>query len=173
MGTSPGRRAWQPAPVLPGESLWIEESGGRGRWRRRRTCTHLLLQELQNYNFLLNNSQQENVGSHQKRYPTSKGKGEAQQDSRGAKSYLDSNPNQAETHRWHKQSLYAPETREATETEPDLCLNVSCRSTGQQWPAAAVRALGAADLGTAQALLEEVAINPTIELPELTQDWGN
>ena len=31
-------------------------------------------------------------------------------------------------------------------------------------------ALGAADLGMAQALLEEVAINPTIELPELTQD---
>ena len=25
----------------------------------------------------------------------------------------------------------------------------------------------------AQALLEEVAINPTIESPELTQDWGN
>ena len=25
----------------------------------------------------------------------------------------------------------------------------------------------------AQALLEEVAINPTIELPEFTQDWGN
>ena len=25
----------------------------------------------------------------------------------------------------------------------------------------------------AKALLEEVAINPTIEPPELTQDWGN
>ena len=35
------------------------------------------------------------------------------------------------------------------------------------------RAVGAADLGMAQTLLEEVAINPTIELPELTQDWGN
>ena len=34
-------------------------------------------------------------------------------------------------------------------------------------------ALGAADSGMAYALLEEVAINPTIELPELTQDWGN
>ena len=31
--------------------------------------------------------------------------------------------------------------------------------------------VGAADLGMAQALLEEVAINSTIELPELTQDW--
>ena len=34
------------------------------------------------------------------------------------------------------------------------------------------RALGAADLGMARALLEEVAVNPTIELSELTQNWG-
>ena len=33
------------------------------------------------------------------------------------------------------------------------------------------RALGAADLGMAYALLKVVTINPTIELPELTQDW--
>ena len=46
------------------------------RWQCKRTCTHLLLWELQNYNSLLNNNQQENVGSQQKRYPTSKGKGE-------------------------------------------------------------------------------------------------
>ena len=32
-------------------------------------------------------------------------------------------------------------------------------------------ALGAADLGMAYALWEEVAINPTTELPELTPDW--
>ena len=44
---------------------------------------------------------------------------------------------------------------------------------GQQWPAARAGALGAAYLGMAQALLEEVAINPTIEPPELTQDWEN
>ena len=42
---------------------------------------------------------------------------------------------------------------------------------GQQWTATEAGALGAADLGMAQTLLEEVAINPTIELPELTQDW--
>ena len=39
---------------------------------------------------------------------------------------------------------------------------VVCAGTG---------ALGAADLRMAQTLLEEVIINPTIELPELTQDW--
>ena len=44
---------------------------------------------------------------------------------------------------------------------------------GQQWNVSGVRALGAVDLGMAQALLEEVTINPTIEPPELTQDWGN
>ena len=41
------------------------------------------------------------------------------------------------------------------------CLSVSCRGTGQQWSAAGAGALGAADLGMAYALLEEVTINPT------------
>ena len=53
----------------------------------------------------------------------------------------------------------------------ELCLSVSCGGMGQQWIAAG--SLGAADLGMAEALLEEVTINPTIEPPELTQDWGN
>ena len=60
-----------------------------------------------------------------------------------------------------------------TKTEPEPDLSVSCEGVGQQWPALGPGALCAADLGTAQALLEEVAINPTIEPPELTQDWGN
>ena len=42
---------------------------------------------------------------------------------------------------------------------------------GEWWTATVAWALGTADLGMAQTLLEEVAINPTIELPELTQDW--
>ena len=44
---------------------------------------------------------------------------------------------------------------------------------GQQWTAIGAGALGAADLDMAYALLEEVAINPTIEPRELTQHWGN
>ena len=62
------------------------------RWQSSRMCTHLLLQELQKYNSLLNNCQLENVGSHQKiphvqgqRRSTSKMVG-------GVKSYLESNP---------------------------------------------------------------------------------
>ena len=45
--------------------------------------------------------------------------------------------------------------------------------TGQQRPATGTGALGAADLGMAEALLEEVTVNPTIEPPGLTQDWEN
>ena len=44
---------------------------------------------------------------------------------------------------------------------------------GQQWTATGTGALGAADLGMAEALLEEVTVNPTIEPPGLTQDWEN
>ena len=70
-----------------------------------------------------------------------------------------------------KQTLCAPGPRDPTETEPELCLSISCGSMGQQWTAAGAGALVAADLGMAYTLLEEVAINPTIEPPELTQDW--
>ena len=60
-----------------------------------------------------------------------------------------------------------PGPSDTTETETVLCLRVSRGGTGQQWTAA-----GAGALGMAQALLEEVAINPTIEPPEFTPDWG-
>ena len=69
--------------------------------------------------------------------------------------------------------LCAPGTRDPTETETELCLSISCGGIGQQWPAAGAGALGEADWGMAYALFEEVTINPTIELPELTQVWGN
>ena len=70
-----------------------------------------------------------------------------------------------------KQILSIPGPRDPTETETELCLGVSCGVTDQQWPAAWAGRLGAADLGLVYTLLEEVAINPTIELPELTEDW--
>ena len=38
---------------------------------------------------------------------------------------------------------------ETTESEPELCLSVSCEGMGQQWPAAGAEALGPADLGMA------------------------
>ena len=48
-----------------------------------------------------------------------------------------------------KQTLYAPEPRDPTETEPELCLSVSCGGSGHQWTAAGARDLGAVDLGMA------------------------
>ena len=48
-----------------------------------------------------------------------------------------------------KQTLCTPETRGPTDTEPELCLSVSCGGTGQQWPVTGAGALGAADLGMA------------------------
>ena len=68
-----------------------------------------------------------------------------------------------------KQTLCTPGPRVPTETETELCLSISCGGTGQQWTATETGALGAADLGTVSALLEEVTINPTIELPELSK----
>ena len=70
-----------------------------------------------------------------------------------------------------KQTLCTPRTQSPTETETEPCLSVSCGGMGQQWTAAGAGALGAADLGMVQALLEEVPINPTIELPELIRAW--
>ena len=60
-----------------------------------------------------------------------------------------------------------------SQTEPDLCLSVSFRGTGQQWAAAWEGALGAPDVGVAEALLKEVAINPNIELPRTYTGAGN
>ena len=46
------------------------------RWQIKRMFAHLFLQQLQNFISMLNNHGQENVQSHEKRYPMPKGKGE-------------------------------------------------------------------------------------------------
>ena len=86
----------------------------------------------------------------------------------GAKSCLKSNPHTTRDAQRLKGTLCTPGPRGSTEAETELCLSVSCGSTSQQWPVTGAGALGAAYLGMAQALLEEVAINPTIQQPELT-----
>ena len=56
-------------------------------------CAHLLVRELQNYNSLLNNHQQENVGSHQKKIPHVQGhRRSLSKIVGGVKSHLESNP---------------------------------------------------------------------------------
>ena len=59
--------------------------------------------------------------------------------------------------------LCTPGPRDPTKTKTELSEHLLWR-----YGSAGAGALGAADLGTAQVLLEEVAINPTIEPPNFT-----
>ena len=78
----------------------------------------------------------------------------------GVRSHLESNPISTRDAQRTQQTFCAPGSRDPTETQTELCVSISCGGMGQQWPAARAGALGAADLGMAQALLEEVTINP-------------
>ena len=91
----------------------------------------------------------------------------------GVKSHLESNPLPARDTQRAQTSLVCTSTQRLHITEPELCLSVYCKGMGQSWPALEAGALSAADLGMVQALLEQVTVNPTTELPELTQDRGN
>ena len=68
----------------------------------------------------------------------------------GVKSRLEPNPITARD-AWRAQTkpcVYQdPETPQETGVPGFECLSVSCRSTGQQWPASGTGALTAADLG--------------------------
>ena len=102
------------------------------KWWSRRTWANLLLWELQNCKQLLNNHRQENVGSHQKMIPMSKGKGEAR------------TRQTAETDSWRAQKiLVCMRSQEKGVVTPTRdwarlaceCSEVSSRDVGQQWPA--------------------------------------
>ena len=83
----------------------------------------------------------------------------------GANSCLESNRIPTRDAQRAQKTLCAPGPRDPTETETELCLSISCGGMGQQWSAAGTGALG---VGMAYVLLEEVTINPTIDLSELT-----
>ena len=61
---------------ITGRKQYICVKNANTTWQSKNTCAHLLLQELQNYNSLLNTSTGE-CWLPPKRYSTSKGKGEA------------------------------------------------------------------------------------------------
>ena len=100
LGRSPGEWEQLPSPVFwPGEfhGLYRKKEKKDGKthllllghlssttWWSRRMCIHLL-QELQNYNSLLTNHPQENVGSHQKHTQPPRTKEKPQQDGRRGK----------------------------------------------------------------------------------------
>ena len=88
--------------------------------------TLLLLRELQNYNSLLNNYQQENVESHQKKEnPRPRAKEKTQKDSRKGETAFTIKPHYlTEMLGGLKQNLVHTGPRDPTETEPDLPLSV-------------------------------------------------
>ena len=120
------------------------------RWWSRGMCAHLLLRELQNYNLLLNNRQQENVGSHQKKRPHVQGQRKSPSKMvGGAKSCLESNPIPT------RDSWRAQTNLVCTRTQIPCrdwarpvceCLLWRYGSVGQQWTATGAGALGAVDL---------------------------
>ena len=65
----------------------------------------------------------------------------------GVKSCLESNPLPARDAQRTQTNLVCTRTQRPTEIEPEQCLSIVCGGVGQQWPAAGVGALGAADLG--------------------------
>ena len=135
-------------------------------------CVHLLLREIQIYNCLLNNRQQENVGSHQKKIPHIQGKRRSPSKMVGGmKSSLESNPIPARD-AWRAQTNLVCTRTQRPHRDQARTVFVSCGGTGQQQPATGAGSLGS-DLGMVSAFLNEVAINPTTEPSELTQDWGN
>ena len=90
------------------------------RWKSRRTCAHLLLQELQNCNSQLNNHLQENVGSHQKKIPPP-----LQEDGRRGEIAFRIKPyTHQRCQEGSNKTLCTPGPRDPTETEPDLTLSV-------------------------------------------------
>ena len=84
-----------------------------------KTCVHLLLWDLQNYNWLLNNHGQENVGSYKKKIPQIQGRRRSTSKMvGGAKSCWNQTPWLSEMLRGLKKTLCT--TVNTTETEPDL-----------------------------------------------------
>ena len=87
------RGAWWATVYRVTESDMTEATRHPAKRQSRRMCSHLLRRELQNYNLLLNNQQQENVGSHQKKIPHIPGQRRSPRKTvGGAKSHLESNP---------------------------------------------------------------------------------
>ena len=111
---------------------------GKKRCYSRRTCTNLLLCQLQNLNLLLNNHQQENAESYHKKIPHIQGQ------------RISSNKMEGEKKKSHLQSNFTPtkdagrgQTKPCAQKDSEApqrlsqicfeCLSVSCRGTGQQW----------------------------------------
>ena len=107
-----------------------------------------------------------------RRYPTSKGKGKPQQDSRRAEITFRIKPHIHQRQSGLKHRAYQdPETPQRPPRDQDRTASECLLSgTGQQRTTASAGALGEANLGLAQALLEEVTITPHHRIIEPLQN---
>ena len=85
----------------------------------------------------------------QKDNPHPRAKEKPQQDSRRGEITFRIKHHTCQRHSDGSNKPCAHQEPETPQTEPELYLSVSCRGTGQQWPAAGAGALSAADLGMA------------------------
>ena len=137
-------------------------------------CVHLLLRELQNYNSLLNNHRQENVGSHQRNIPHVQGqRGRSNEMVGGMKSCLESNCVPARNARRTQTNLVCTRTLRPHRDWARTVFEYLLWRYGSAVDCCRGRGSGCSRPRYDIALLEEVAINPTIEPPEFTQDWRN
>ena len=83
------------------------------RWHIRRTCTHLLLWKLQNYNLLLNSCWQQNVGSKER----------PQKDGRRGEITFRFRPHTCQRHLEGSNKPCAHQDPKTPETEPEPCLS--------------------------------------------------
>ena len=96
------------------------------RWWSRSTWTHLLLKELQNYNSLLNNCWQENVGSHLKKIPHIQGQRRSPSKMvGGAKSHLEWSPIPTRDARRVQTKLLCPRIQRPPQRLSQYCVWVS------------------------------------------------
>ena len=132
-------------------------------------CNHLLPWELQNYNSLLKNRQQENVGSLQEKIPDVQGQTRSPNKMVGGeKLYLKSNPIPARDAQGAQTKTCAHQDSEAPQrlSRPAFeCLSVFCGGMGQQWPASGTGATGTADLGHIVCGISPLGGNLTTESP--------
>ena len=126
--SSTDRRAWQ--ATVHGVA---EESDMPQQLNNKQTTTDQLtvVIYLQNYNSLLNNRQKENVGSHQKKITHVQGQRRTPVRWQEVRNCIQNQtPYLPEMLGGLKQTLSAPGPRDSTETEPELCLTVSCSGRG-------------------------------------------
>ena len=108
-----------------------------------------------------------------RRYPMSKGKGEAPARTGGASSHLESNPKPARDVQKAQTNLVCTRTQRRPRNWDRTVFGCLLRRYGSAVPGPRGRGSGCSRPGYGITLLEEGAINPTIEPPELTQDLGN